>query len=99
VPLQLEPDETPLRMLAALGERLLADVAVVFRLRHREANAGLERVDLVVELRTREHEPRLDPEHVERLEPERRDVTGREHRVPELRRVLRVAEELVAELA
>ncbi len=37
----------------------------------READAGLERVDLVVELVAREDQPRLDPQHVERVEPER----------------------------
>src|SRR5262249_35579335 len=51
VPLQLEPDQPPLRMLAPLRQRLLADVVLLLRLRHGEADARFERIDLVVELR------------------------------------------------
>ena len=68
----------------------------------READARLERVDLVVELVAREHEARLDPQHVERLQPERRQpvrLARRHHRVPQLGRILRMTEELVPELA
>src|SRR5438128_8033311 len=99
VSLELEPHQTPLRMLAPLRQRFLPDVVFLLRLRDGEADAGLERIDLVVELRAGEDEPRLDSEHVERLEPERRHVPRPHHRVPERRRVLRMTEQLVAELA
>ena len=71
VALQLETDEHALRVRPAPGERLLADEVVVLVGRDDETDPGLERVDLVVELDAREDEPGLDPEDVERVEPER----------------------------
>src|ERR1700740_3122289 len=47
------------------GQAFLAAVVVLLRLRHREADPGLEWIDLVVELRAGEHEARLDAQHVE----------------------------------
>ena len=102
VPFQLEADEHPLRMLTPLRERLLADEVVLLVGGDGEADPRLERVDLVVELVAGEDQPGLDPDHVERLEPERRQpvrLARLQHRVPERRRILGMAEELVAELA
>src|SRR5438105_13599106 len=98
VSLELEPHQPPLRMLAPLRQRFLPDVVVLLRLRHGEADTGLERIDLVIELRAREDEPRLDTQHVERLEPERGHLTGPRHSVPQRSRALRMAEQLVPEL-
>ena len=102
VALELEPDEHPLRMRAPLEERVAADEVVLLVGRDREADPGLEGVDLVVELVAGEDQARLDPQHVERVEAERRDPVRRtrlHHGVVERGRVLRMAEELVAELA
>ena len=88
-------------MRTTLYERLLPDEVVLLVRRDGEPDPRLERVDLVVELVAREDEPRLDPEHVERIEPQRREavrLTGCQHRVPQRAGVLRVTEELVAEL-
>ena len=71
LPVELEPDERPLRVRLALLERLAADEVVVRSEIDREADARLERVDLVVELVAGEDQPRLDAQDVERLEPER----------------------------
>src|SRR3954447_12371365 len=102
VALELEPDERALGMRAPLEQSITADEVVLLVGGDGEADAGLEGIDLVVELVAREDQTRLDPQHVERVEPEWRDpVRGpRVHdRVVERGRVLRVAEELVAELA
>ena len=58
-------------MRLPLLERRAADEVLVRLEVDREADAGLERVDLVVELVAGEDQPGLDPEDVERLEPER----------------------------
>src|SRR3954453_6212574 len=99
---ELEPDERALRGGLALDERLLADEVLVDVECHREADAGLERVDLVVELVAGEDEARLDAQHVERVEPERHDPVrraGLHDRVPDGGPVVGVAPDLVAELA
>ncbi len=91
-----------LRVSLAFHERVAADEVLVRVQVDSEADTGLERVDLVVELGAREDEPRLDSEDVERLEPERREaVVGSRlpDRVPDRRPVIRVAPDLVAELA
>ena len=102
VALELEPDELALRVRLARDQRLLAEEVAVGVERDREADPGLERVDLVVELVAGEDQPRLDPHHVERVEAERLEPVrraGRHDRVPHRRGVGRVAEDLVAELA
>ncbi len=79
-----------------------ADEVLLVVERHREADAGLERVDLVVELVAREDQPGLDAQHVERLEPERLEpvrLARGPDRVPHRGPVGRMAEDLVAELA
>ena len=68
----------------------------------READPGLERVDLVVELVAREDQAGLDAQHVERVEAERDQAlrrARRHDRVPDRLAVVGVAEDLVAELA
>ena len=103
VALELEPDEHALRVRAAFLERGTADEVLVRRLeRDREADPRLVGVDLVVELVAGEDEPRLDAHDVERVEAERREAERRARlpdRVPHRGRVVRVAEDLVAELA
>ena len=76
VPFQLEADQHPLRMLAPVRQRFLADEVVLLVGRHRESDPGLERVDLVVELVAGEDQARFDPDHVERLQPERVSPCG-----------------------
>ena len=71
VPLELEPDEHALRMRLPLPERVAADEVLVRVEIDGEADAGLEGVDLVVELVAGEDQPGLDAQDVERLEPER----------------------------
>ena len=68
VALELQPDEPALRVLLALEQRLAADEVLVAGQRDGEADAGLERVDLIVELVAGEDQPGLDPQDVERLE-------------------------------
>ena len=102
VALELEPDEPALGMRGALDERVLADEVVLAVELDREADAGLERVDLVVELVAGEDQACLDADHVERLEAQRREavrLTGLPDRVPDRGPVVGVAEDLVAELA
>ena len=73
VAFELEPDERALRVRVPLLER-----GASRRSRRPsceidgEADPGLEGIDLVVELVPGEDEPRLDAQHVERLEAERR---------------------------
>jgi hypothetical protein len=64
VALELEAHELPLWVGGALGQRLLADEVVLGVELDREADPGLEGVDLVVELVAGEDQPRLDPDHV-----------------------------------
>ena len=52
----------------------LADEVLVVVQRDGEPDPRLERIDLVVELVAGEDQPGLDPQHVERLEPERLDA-------------------------
>ena len=77
VALELEADERALRMRLALDQRVLAEEVVLGVELDREADARLERVDLVVELVAGEDQPRLDPQHVERVEPERLEAVRR----------------------
>ena len=68
----------------------------------REPDPRLERVDLLVELVAGEDQPRLDPNHVERVQAERREpvrLAGLPDRVPDGLGVARMAPDLVAELA
>src|SRR4029077_10492881 len=67
VTLQFEPDEGPLRMSLAAEQRLLAHEVVGLR-GHREADPGLERVHLVIELAAGVDQAGLNPEDVERLQ-------------------------------
>ena len=102
VALELEADERPLRMCPPLRQGLLADEVLLLVRRDGEPDAGLERVDLVVELDAGEGKTRLDAEHVERLETEGRQavrLAGRQDGIPQRRGVLRMAEQLVAQLA
>ena len=102
VPFELEPDEHALRMRAPLSQRFAPDKVVLLVGRHREADPGLERIRLVVELVAGEDEARLDPQHVERLQPERhepRRPARFQHRIPHSGGILRMTEQLVAELA
>ena len=57
----------------ALDERRLAEEVVLRVEVDREADAGLEGVDLVVELVAREDQPGLDAQHVQRVEAQRRE--------------------------
>src|SRR3954447_15063839 len=95
---ELEAHEPALRVLAALDQRLLADEVLRRVEREGEADAGLERVDLVVELVAGEDQPRLDAEHVERVEAERHEPVRRARlhdRVPHGRPVARRSPPLV----
>ena len=99
---EVQADQRALRVRLALDERVLADEVLVDVECHGEADAGLERVDLVVELVAGEDQARLDAEHVKRVEPERDQAlrrARRHHRVPHGLAVVGVAEDLVAELA
>src|SRR6185312_5160019 len=101
VALKFEAHEPSLRVFIALEQRLAADEVLLVRERDREADPGLERIDLIGELVAGEDQARLDPQHVERLEPERLDparLAGCVYGVPHRRSVTRVAEHLVAEL-
>jgi hypothetical protein len=53
---------------------------------------------LVAELIPGEYQAELDPEQVQRVQPERRQVTGRS-RLPQRHGIVRMAPQLVAELA
>src|SRR5262249_40666169 len=102
VALELEPDEDALRVRGPLLERGAADEVVVRLKVHREPDARLEGVDLVVELVAGEDQPRLDAEDVQRLEPEGSQAvvgTGFPDRVPDRRAVRRMAPHLLAEPA
>ena len=101
--LHLQADQRPLRMLLPPQQRLAADEVLVLRVeRHGEADAGLERIGLVAELVAGEDQAGLDAHHVERFEAERHQPV-RLARLPDGvehgERVLRMAEDLVAELA
>src|SRR5262249_15801050 len=101
VAVELEPDQPVARMLLAPQDSLAADELLIALERHGEADAGLEGIGLIAELSTGEDEPRLDPEHVQRLQPQGHEPHGRtrlEDRVPDSDRVLGMAEDLVAEL-
>ena len=71
LPSSSSPTSTRCGCCRALDQRLLADEVVLGVELDREADARLERVDLVVELVAGEDQPGLDADHVERLEPER----------------------------
>ncbi len=100
---ELEADERALRVRLALDQRLLADeVVAVLVQRDGEPDAGLERVDLVVELIVGEDQRRLDPQHVERREAEGFQPvagSGLPDRVPDGGSVIWMAPDLEAELA
>ena len=99
---ELEPDQPHPRAVLAADEGVAADELLVALERDGEADAGLERIDLVVELVVGEDQAGLDAQHVERLEAERRQAARRAlppDRVPDAERVLGMAEDLVAELA
>ena len=89
-------------MRLAPFERVAADeIAGLRRERYREPDPGLERIGLVGELAAREDESGLDADHVERAESERGDaerLPGSHDLLEQCPGVLRVAEELVAEL-
>src|SRR5262245_53467565 len=97
--IDLEADEPAARVSLAPLERRFADEVVALRgERDGEVDAGFERVGLVGELITRKDEPRLDPQDVERLEPERLDAVfeaGIPDRVENRERILGMAEDLV----
>ena len=61
VSLQLEPDQHALRMRPAFGESFAPDEVVLLVGRDREADPGLERIGLIVELVAGEDQPGLDP--------------------------------------
>ena len=68
VRVDLKSDELLLRTRLAPDERIAPDEVLALRLqRHRESNAGFERIGLVGELVVEEDEAGLDPEHVERM--------------------------------
>ncbi len=101
VAVDLEPDELVAGVLFALGQRCPADEVLVLGLQgNREADAGLEGIRLVGELMVEEDQARLDAQHVERLEPQRRDAVLAAflpHCVEHAERIFRVTEHFVAE--
>ncbi len=87
-----EADKLACGIFAPPPERLGADIRVALVLWNGEADAGFKRIRLVAELVAREGEAGLDPQHVERLEPERREAirrAGGHDRVPDLGRAVR----------
>src|SRR4051794_32790753 len=88
VPGELQPDEGPLRARLPGQQGFTShEIGVLGLERDREPDAGLEGVGLVGEVVAAEHEPGLDPEHVECIEAERSEterLAGLPHRVPDL---------------
>src|SRR5215472_5955599 len=68
---QLKSDQRSLRRGLPALKRLPPDEVIFLALqRNREADSRLEGIGLVVEFVTREDEPGLDPQHVERIKTE-----------------------------
>jgi hypothetical protein len=103
VTIHFESDELSLRVLAPPQQCLAADEILVLALEwHGETDAGFERIGLIAKFVTGEDETRLDTHHVQRLQAERHQSMrlaslpdGIEYR----KRILRMAEDFVAELA
>ena len=102
IAVEFQTDELQARMLLAPQHGLAADELLIALERDGEADAGLKGIDLVVELIVGEDQARLDAQHVEGFEAERRKpmrLARLPDRVPDGGRVLGMAEDLVAQLA
>src|SRR4030095_8342061 len=99
---ELEADEDALRMLLTLQQRVAAYELFVALEGDGEADAGLEGIGLVAEFVAEEDQAGLDAHPVARFQADGAQtvrLARLPHRVPHGRRVLRMAEDLVAELA
>src|SRR3954447_25772710 len=100
VGIDLQADELVARMRLALDKRRLA-YELVALCRDREPDPGFERIGLIRKFVASEDEPRFDAEHVECFEPQWPQFicpAGFPDRVENCERVLRMTEDLVAEL-